>query len=382
MSYLRATEELHSDPTFTTVTIRGNTASGALNVEDTTETTSATTGSVTLAGGLGVAKSIYVGNDITVTDDLTVGDALNVTGLTSFSDVVTFNDTATGTTSQVVLNNSNNALGDGNEITFTNNANEMGLIRVIARQNPAYNAGTTYYHGDRVSSGGVNYVSIYLDGTTNSGHSGNTPPNATYWEVQNPEVNATLQFRVTSSGYFDVSDGGILDDHAATSDDGIWMEINGSSGLPKNTYAAYSQTTLSAINSYLGTVNSIDMHYPLHIKNGSNVIQRPGAQGAFIVDGGATIAKNVHIQQKLYVDSFIDITGDIRRGGTKVVGAQQSAVAGLTDSSGGTDAGAGGTIAAIGASYVQAEVRNAVATLAGQIERIAAALRAHGLIAS
>lgn len=54
------------------------------------------------------------------------------------------------------------------------------------------------------------------------------------------------------------------------------------------------------------------------------------------------------------------------------------AIASLTDSSGGT---AGATLAAISGTYVQAEVRNSVASLNAQIERILAALRAQGIIA-
>ena len=54
------------------------------------------------------------------------------------------------------------------------------------------------------------------------------------------------------------------------------------------------------------------------------------------------------------------------------------AIAALTDSSGGT---AGATLPAISATYVQAEVRNSVASLNAQIERILAALRAAGIIA-
>lgn len=53
------------------------------------------------------------------------------------------------------------------------------------------------------------------------------------------------------------------------------------------------------------------------------------------------------------------------------------AIAALVDSSGGT---AGGTIAAIGATYTQAEVRNAVASLAAQIERIRQTLQSEGII--
>lgn len=54
-----------------------------------------------------------------------------------------------------------------------------------------------------------------------------------------------------------------------------------------------------------------------------------------------------------------------------------AAIADLTDSSGGT---ADDTIAAIGATYSQTEVRNAVADLAAKVNAILAALRAANII--
>ena len=53
------------------------------------------------------------------------------------------------------------------------------------------------------------------------------------------------------------------------------------------------------------------------------------------------------------------------------------AITSLTDSSGGT---ASTTLAAISGTYTQSEVRNSIATLAAQIERILIALRANGFI--
>lgn len=54
-------------------------------------------------------------------------------------------------------------------------------------------------------------------------------------------------------------------------------------------------------------------------------------------------------------------------------GSQPSAITDLTDNSGGTSSD---TIAAIGATYDQAEVRNAVASLAAKIAELNAALQA------
>lgn len=58
--------------------------------------------------------------------------------------------------------------------------------------------------------------------------------------------------------------------------------------------------------------------------------------------------------------------------------AGAAAITSLTDNSGGT---ADDTIAAIGATYTQAEVRNAVADLAAKVNAILTALRNVGTIA-
>ena len=71
--------------------------------------------------------------------------------------------------------------------------------------------------------------------------------------------------------------------------------------------------------------------------------------------------------------------------GKKIIGVRQGAIESLIDQTGGTDAGAGGTLAEItdanntGSADLQ-EVRNSISTLSGQIERILLALRIHGLI--
>jgi hypothetical protein len=64
---------------------------------------------------------------------------------------------------------------------------------------------------------------------------------------------------------------------------------------------------------------------------------------------------------------------------TKNAWATSAAIASLTDSSGGT---ADNTIAAIGATYSQAEVRDGLADLAAKVNAILAALRAAGIVAS
>lgn len=67
------------------------------------------------------------------------------------------------------------------------------------------------------------------------------------------------------------------------------------------------------------------------------------------------------------------------RDDTKNSYVPSAAIASLTDSSGGT---AGATVAAIGATYAQDEVRNALASIIAKQNAMLAALRAAGIIGS
>lgn len=75
----------------------------------------------------------------------------------------------------------------------------------------------------------------------------------------------------------------------------------------------------------------------------------------------------------------LDGTDGIKVAGTKVIGSQQSAIASLTDSSGGTP---GDTIADVPAAYSEATLANQLASLTAKVNAILTALRAHGLIAT
>jgi len=54
------------------------TFSGAVNVDDTTDSTSATSGSLIVDGGLGVAKNVYIGAGLSVAGTLTYEDVTSV----------------------------------------------------------------------------------------------------------------------------------------------------------------------------------------------------------------------------------------------------------------------------------------------------------------
>ena len=67
-----------------TVTVSGvSTFTGAIDSNATTDSTSSTTGAITAAGGVGIAKDLFVGDAIDVTKDLKVGAAATITGALS-----------------------------------------------------------------------------------------------------------------------------------------------------------------------------------------------------------------------------------------------------------------------------------------------------------
>ena len=51
---------------------------GTLAISDTTDSTSSTTGALTIAGGVGIAKSLFVGNNVTIGGTVTYEDVTNV----------------------------------------------------------------------------------------------------------------------------------------------------------------------------------------------------------------------------------------------------------------------------------------------------------------
>ena len=71
---------LSGTPNISCGTIAGSTGtfSGAVNVDDTTDSTSSTSGSLIVDGGLGVAKNVYIGAGLSVAGTLTYEDVTNV----------------------------------------------------------------------------------------------------------------------------------------------------------------------------------------------------------------------------------------------------------------------------------------------------------------
>ena len=135
------------------------TASGAVNVDATTDSTSSTSGALIVDGGLGVAKNVYIGAGLSVAGTLTYEDVTNVdsvglitaksgvnvsggqvtigTGITmGIAGVATFS----GTSDVHLLDNVKLIVGDGSDFTISHNGSntmleDSGTGNVVLRTN-------------------------------------------------------------------------------------------------------------------------------------------------------------------------------------------------------------------------------------------------------
>ena len=156
----------------------------AIQFNDTTNATNSTTGSVKLAGGLGVAQTAWI-KDLVVDDDVTLGtastDILTVESTTTFNADVTFNGTqsVTGTINQTGQFNLDNIRLDGN--TISTNAGSQIILDPDPRSGDAA--------GDLIVRG-----NLQVAGTT-------TTVNSTEMTVNDPVFNigdTTSQKSITS----------------------------------------------------------------------------------------------------------------------------------------------------------------------------------------
>jgi hypothetical protein len=71
-----------NNSTLQTITTRGSASSNAIQITNSTPTSSVSTGALVVSGGVGIGGSLYVGGAITVTTALTVGTTLTLDGPT------------------------------------------------------------------------------------------------------------------------------------------------------------------------------------------------------------------------------------------------------------------------------------------------------------
>jgi hypothetical protein len=160
-------------------------AAGVLTVNNATDSTSSTSGSVIIDGGVGIAKILFVGTDVWIGDDLIVGDDVSLTGDGSIF-----------------------RMGDGGDFSIT------------------HDGGT----GATVTSSGALVVDSTASTLTLDGHSGVT--------IQNGTVSADIVLDSgadivldAAGGNFEFKDGGVaqltIDVDTTAGDIILNLEVNG-----------------------------------------------------------------------------------------------------------------------------------------------------------
>jgi hypothetical protein len=115
----------------TDLAVNGNTTftgtvgmNGSFQLNSTTDSSSSSTGALIIAGGVGIAKKLYIGDDLNVTDATSIGGTLGVTGATTLSSTLGVTGATTlsstlGVTGATTLSNTTDATSSSVGGAFT-----------------------------------------------------------------------------------------------------------------------------------------------------------------------------------------------------------------------------------------------------------------------
>jgi enhancing lycopene biosynthesis protein 2 len=117
-----------------TLTIGGaSTIGGALSVDDLTQASSSSTGALVVGGGVGIGKDLRVAGDIYVTDDLTVQDNVVINGL--IINPMTINDTTESTSTSTGSLIVKGGVGIAKNVFISGTLNNTGAITSVGTVN-------------------------------------------------------------------------------------------------------------------------------------------------------------------------------------------------------------------------------------------------------
>lgn len=191
---------------FTTVT-----TSGIVSVDDTTDSTSGTTGSIHTDGGIGAAKDIVAGATVKALGDTSAGDAAAM-GYTATEGLVL---TGQGSTYDVTLKNDADVVVAGVP-TGTTNLNLTGNLEILQKSAPSFVMDADENTDPIISLRelGVDFAQLFVDTSANAVYlrqAKDTPSSHLY--VQTRNGNRSWQFGGDGVLYapaeIDVSSGGI-----------------------------------------------------------------------------------------------------------------------------------------------------------------------------
>ncbi len=272
-----ASSSASSSSTTGALTVAGGAGiAGALFIGDATASSSTTTGSFVTPGGVGIAKAVYIGGLINVAGNATITGTSTLTGAATINNTLTVsNDTSITSVTQ-------------------STTSTTGALKV---------------------SGGVGiakdvYIAGTLNVTTNAAITGTLAVTNTSTLTGAATINNTL----TVSGITSVTN----TTQATDSITGA-LKVSGGVGIAKDVYIAgtLNVTTNAAITGTLAVTGTSTLTGATSITNVTD--STTTSTGALIVSGGVGIAKALYVGTTINVAGASTLTGNASLGGTLTV---------------------------------------------------------------
>ena len=267
---------------------------GNLRLTTNTGSTSTTTGTLVVTGGVGVSENIYVGGTVDIANDFDI----NVGKFTVAS--------ATGNTYVM------GTLQVDQNVTLGNASTDLLLV----------NSDTTFEDDVRIS--GPNTVFTINDGTTTKFEvdtdTGNTEIQGTVHVVSSVDIDSTLNVdnNVTFNANFDLDGTALFHNHITLDTTGKNFKIT--NGVTDN-FTVLSTNGNTYIRGTLDVTGNVTLTNNLTV-NGSQITLGNAATDILTVNSDATFTDNVTVNQAVDFDSTLNVDGAVDFNSTLVVDGQ------------------------------------------------------------
>ena len=255
---------------------------GKLNVSDNTDSVSPSTGSITTAGGVGIAKALNVGTTASVDGSLTIGGASSLTGAVSIlSTTETLSDatgslvTAGGVGIGKSLTVGLDAQINGNA-TVNGSTTQLGLLSVQNATNS-----TSASTGSITTSGGVGIAKDLTVGT-------------------NANVNGAFGVVGLSSFQGVVSVVNVADSESVSTGA---LKVSGGVGVTKSLFVGNNVSVAGS----LGVVGATSLTGDVSLSSITDSVSP--STGSFVTAGGVGIAKNLNVGVDAVIGGDLTLTG-------------------------------------------------------------------------
>ena len=270
--------------------------SGDLSLTSTTESSSSITGSITTAGGLGVAKKLFVGTDLSVSGNVTAGVWQGTTITVPYGGTGATTFTSTG----VLLGNGSGAITAGTGITYTSST--LTLPKIVANDTTEATSSTVapvlFQGGLGVAKKAFFGSEIYTLGNIGVGTSTNVNNSLTF---SGDSVIGLNTNDTTDNGSITICGGGAISDTRGAS-----IKLNGNEATDGGSIdiTAGNNNALGVINLRTASTTRLTVLYsgvtnfPLTTDASSSTV------GAVTLAGGLAVAK------KIYVGTDLNVNGN------------------------------------------------------------------------